>query len=106
MKKLLICLLSLLLLTACGAKGEKAELLFFYDGAMYCSDGGPSPIEIVPEAIIGTVGSVVGSDEEPTENFQANFGTEGAEVALCGIKQDELYVSVENEWVRFFPREA
>ena len=64
MKKLLICLLSLLLLTACGAKGEKAELLFFYDGAMYCSDGGPSPIEIVPEAIIGTVGSVVGSDEE------------------------------------------
>ena len=106
MKKLLVCLLSLLLLTACGAKGEKAELLFFYDGAMYCSDGGPSPIEIVPEAIIGTVGSVVGSDEEPTENFQTNFGIEGAEVALCGIKQDELYVMIGAEWVRFFPRES
>ena len=106
MKKLLVCLLSLLLLTACGAKGEKAELLFFYDGAMYCSDGGPSPIEIVPEAIIGTVGSVVGSDEEPTENFQTNFGTEGAEVALCGIKRDELYVMIGAEWVRFFPRES
>ncbi len=76
------------------------------DDILYTSTGKILVAEPAPEAIIGTIESVVHGSSFPTENGQANFPAEGAEYAYIndGVHKGIL-VSINNEWTYFKARE-
>ncbi len=71
------------------------------EGEIYLDTGKQMPVEIVDEAIIGTITSSVEGSEKPSENGQSNFGSEGAPYAYL---DDGLVVFLNNEWT-FFEKE-
>ncbi len=110
MKKVFAFLLALLLLLCgCTAKEESVPSTpntnpptLMVEDTLYTSTGKILVAEPAPEAIIGTIESVVPGSQFPTENGQANFPCEGAEYAFISDGVHEgILVSINNEWTYF-----
>lgn len=108
---LMLILLSVITLFACGNKKDKdedkAELtwdripMLMVEDKLYLDTGEQIPVEIDDSAIIGTITSEVDASEYPSKNGESNFGSIGAEYAYY---KDGLAVLLNNEW-QFFRKE-
>ncbi len=110
MKKLLVPLFLLLLLSACGEAPIEEESeqwdfppMVMVDGELYLDTGYPSTITARCGTPDGTITSSVDGSERPTENDQSNFGT-GYEYQRTGEGQIELLLN--GKWRVFATEEV
>ena len=96
MKKWLVLILLLLLLSGCGK--EEDRQLICVGGELYYSTGKEMPVEMDPSSYLGVITSSVEPGQIPTEEGQTNFGSLGQVYAQLG---NDLAVMVDHEWVQF-----
>lgn len=96
MKKWLVLILLLLLLSGCGKEDDRQ--LICVGGELYYSTGEAMPVEMDPSSYLGVITSFVEPGQIPTEEGQTNFGNLGQIYARLG---KGLAVMVDHEWVRF-----
>ncbi len=115
MKKLFALLIAMLILfCSCATRETEAPSstpntlppTLMVDNTLYTSTGKILVAEPAPEAIVGTIESVVHGSSFPTENGQANFPAEGAEyVYINDSVHKGILVSINNEWTYFEARD-
>ncbi len=84
---------------------RRANMVYVED-QLYISSEQAMPVEIAPEAILGSVDQVIEPHLTPDQNGQANFECLGAQYAKIknGLGgRDGLALLVENEWIFFDP---
>ena len=105
MKKILVVLLCVMLLAACGGQAKPNDYIpmIMVDGEHDLDSGrGPVPGEVAREAILGQISSYGRARPEATQNGQSNFGCVGADYARV---QEGIAVLIDHEWHIFIKEE-
>ncbi|MBR5558926.1 MAG: hypothetical protein IKU72_01610 [Oscillospiraceae bacterium] len=112
MKRILILILAIVVMVLAAVrinrpKHQHANMVFVED-RIFVSSQQALPVEIAPEAILGSIEEVIEPHLTPDQNGQANFDCLGADYAKItnGLGgKSGLAVLVEHEWVFFEPKE-
>ena len=110
MKRILFLALGIVLMVVAAVRIDRPNYqranMVYVENQLYVSSEQAMPVEIAPEAILGSIQTATSPSENPDQNGEANFDCVGAPYAKIenglGGKAG-LAVLLEHEWVFFEP---